>query len=263
MAKTKTTTDKAPAKSETNASDAKGSLTPLTDEKTRSRPRAPASARRGATIPVLAARGRSTRSATCATTRPRRFRRRPRPIPRRLLAGAWRLFEQRRPGAAEREFRAALELKPDMLDARVGIGMARLSAGNADGAKEELSVVIEAGEKQAAELRDAERQGRVHAPRGSAVHPRLPRRRLPRVRSGSLRRRGDRPRARVRDRRGHRRHRGAAHRRQGADEAGEAGRRRRRAGAGGEVGDRRQPRAARAWRWRTSCPAPRTRRAPR
>jgi hypothetical protein len=71
-----------------------------------------------------------------------------------MLANAWRLFEQRRPGAAEREFRAALDAKPDMLDARVGIGMARLSSGNADGAKEELGVVIDAGAKQAAELRE-------------------------------------------------------------------------------------------------------------
>jgi tetratricopeptide (TPR) repeat protein len=76
------------------------------------------------------------------------------PDAQEILTNAWRLFEQRRPGAAEREFRAALEAKPDLLDARVGIGMARLSAGNADGAKEELSVVIDAGEKQAAELRE-------------------------------------------------------------------------------------------------------------
>ena len=75
------------------------------------------------------------------------------PDPQEMLATAWRLFEQRRPGAAEREFRAALDAKPDMLDARVGIGMARLSAGNPDGAKEELSVVMEAGAKQADELR--------------------------------------------------------------------------------------------------------------
>jgi tetratricopeptide (TPR) repeat protein len=76
------------------------------------------------------------------------------PDPQEILAGAWRLFEQRRPGAAEREFRAALDAKPDLLDARVGIGMARLSAGNADGAKEELAVVIEAGKEKAAELRE-------------------------------------------------------------------------------------------------------------
>lgn len=76
------------------------------------------------------------------------------PDSQEILANAWRLFEQRRPGAAEKEFRAALEAKPELLDARVGIGMARLSAGNADGAKEELSVVIEAGAQQAAELRE-------------------------------------------------------------------------------------------------------------
>src|SRR4029077_19206698 len=75
------------------------------------------------------------------------------PDPQELLMNGWRLFEQRRPGAAEKEFRAALEAKPDLIDARVGIGMARLSAGNADGAKEELGAVIGAGEKQAAELR--------------------------------------------------------------------------------------------------------------
>jgi tetratricopeptide (TPR) repeat protein len=76
------------------------------------------------------------------------------PDPQEMLAAGWRLFEQRRPGAAEREFRAALETKPDLLDARVGIGMARLSAGNPDGAKEELSVVMAAGETQAAALRE-------------------------------------------------------------------------------------------------------------
>jgi tetratricopeptide (TPR) repeat protein len=70
-----------------------------------------------------------------------------------LLTAGWRLFEQRRPGAAEKEFRAALEIDPTLLDARVGIGMSRLSAGNADGAKEELSAVITAGETKAAELR--------------------------------------------------------------------------------------------------------------
>jgi tetratricopeptide (TPR) repeat protein len=77
------------------------------------------------------------------------------PDPQELLTSGWRLFEQRRPGAAEKEFRAALTAKPDLLDARVGIGMARLSAGNTDGAREELSAVLSAGEKQAQELADA------------------------------------------------------------------------------------------------------------
>ena len=74
------------------------------------------------------------------------------PDPQELLTSGWRLFEQRRPGAAEKEFRAALTAKPDLMDARVGIGMARLSAGNTDGAREELSAVLNAGEKQAEEM---------------------------------------------------------------------------------------------------------------
>jgi hypothetical protein len=77
------------------------------------------------------------------------------PDAQELLSNGWRLFEQRRPGAAEKEFRAALAVAPDLTDARVGIGMARLSAGNADGAKEELSAVLAAGEGKAAELRAA------------------------------------------------------------------------------------------------------------
>ncbi|HEY6476379.1 MAG TPA: SEC-C domain-containing protein, partial [Polyangia bacterium] len=52
-----------------------------------------------------------------------------------LLTEGWRLFEQRRPGAAEKEFRAALAINAKLDDAHVGIGMARLAAGNADGAK--------------------------------------------------------------------------------------------------------------------------------
>jgi tetratricopeptide (TPR) repeat protein len=76
------------------------------------------------------------------------------PDAKELLTSGWRLFEQRRPGAAEKEFRAALEADGSLLDARVGIGMARLSAGNADGAKEELSAVLAAGEKDIAKLRE-------------------------------------------------------------------------------------------------------------
>jgi tetratricopeptide (TPR) repeat protein len=76
------------------------------------------------------------------------------PTAQELLADGWRLFEQRRPGAAEREFRAALDADPSLQDAHVGIGMARLSAGNADGAKDELATVIAAGEAKAAELRE-------------------------------------------------------------------------------------------------------------
>jgi len=76
------------------------------------------------------------------------------PDAKELLTNGWRLFEQRRPGAAEKEFRAALAADETLHDARVGIGMARLSAGNADGAKEELSAVLAAGEKEMAKVRE-------------------------------------------------------------------------------------------------------------
>jgi tetratricopeptide (TPR) repeat protein len=77
------------------------------------------------------------------------------PDAQELLQSGWRLFEQRRPGAAEKEFRAALAIAPELTDARVGIGMARLSAGNADGAKEELGAVLAAGADRAEALRAA------------------------------------------------------------------------------------------------------------
>jgi tetratricopeptide (TPR) repeat protein len=159
MAKTKTTTEKAPAKSETNASDAKDAAGGSKEEGSKEGD--------GKRIEAARARlGAAGRNDPCHCGSGKKYKKchlrddeaaavppASAPDPQELLATAWRLFEQRRPGAAEREFRAALELKPDLLDARVGIGMARLSAGNADGAKEELGVVIEAGEKQAAELR--------------------------------------------------------------------------------------------------------------
>lgn len=69
------------------------------------------------------------------------------------LAGGWRLFEQRRPKAAEREFQAALELDGTLLDARVGIGMARLSAGDNEGARTELAAVVTAADGDFAKLR--------------------------------------------------------------------------------------------------------------
>ena len=69
------------------------------------------------------------------------------------ISEGWRLFEQRRPGAAEKEFRAALAINADLADAHVGIGMARLAAGNAEGAKEELGLVLAGGEAQAEKLR--------------------------------------------------------------------------------------------------------------
>jgi tetratricopeptide (TPR) repeat protein len=70
-----------------------------------------------------------------------------------LLTEGWRLFEQRRPGAAEKEFRAALALDAKLDDAHVGIGMSRLSAGNAEGAKEELGIVLASGEAAAEKMK--------------------------------------------------------------------------------------------------------------
>jgi Tfp pilus assembly protein PilF len=69
------------------------------------------------------------------------------------IMNGWRLFEQRRPGAAEKEFTAALALDATNQEARVGIGMARLSANNADGAREELTVVLNAGQEMADKLK--------------------------------------------------------------------------------------------------------------
>jgi len=76
------------------------------------------------------------------------------PDARKTLANAWSLFEQRRPGAAEKEFRAALALDATLVDARVGIGLARLSANDADGAKTELSTVVKESESTFQKLRD-------------------------------------------------------------------------------------------------------------
>lgn len=75
------------------------------------------------------------------------------PDPQKLLANGWGLFEQRRPGAAEKEFRAALALEPNLVDARVGIGMARLSANDVEAARTELSAVVESSEKEFAKLK--------------------------------------------------------------------------------------------------------------
>jgi tetratricopeptide (TPR) repeat protein len=69
-----------------------------------------------------------------------------------LIESGWRLFEQRRPGAAEKEFRAALALEPGLAEALVGIGMARLQAGDNDGARRELSEVVKLSEGTAAQL---------------------------------------------------------------------------------------------------------------
>ena len=75
------------------------------------------------------------------------------PDPEVLLAAGWRLFEQRRPGAAEKEFRAALALKPEFADALAGIGLARLQSGDNDGARKEFREVQRVCETVAADLR--------------------------------------------------------------------------------------------------------------
>src|SRR4029079_3273133 len=75
-----------------------------------------------------------------------------------------RLVGQRRPGAAEKEFRAALEADGSLQDARVGIGMARLSAGNADGAKEEVTAVLAPAEREIGRLRARGRKNAFEQP---------------------------------------------------------------------------------------------------
>jgi tetratricopeptide (TPR) repeat protein len=73
----------------------------------------------------------------------------------RVQAG-WRLFEQRRPGAAEKEFRAALAIQTDLPEALVGVGLAKLSAGDGPGAREVLKTCVNKGE---ALLTDLAKQG--------------------------------------------------------------------------------------------------------
>jgi tetratricopeptide (TPR) repeat protein len=75
------------------------------------------------------------------------------PDPEVMLTNGWRLFEQRRPGAAEKEFRAALGLRPEWSDAHAGIGLARLQSGDNDGARSEFREVQRVSEAIAAELR--------------------------------------------------------------------------------------------------------------
>jgi tetratricopeptide (TPR) repeat protein len=77
------------------------------------------------------------------------------PDPEALLASGWRLFEQRRPGAAEKEFRAALALRPDFADALAGIGLARLQSGDNEGARKEFREVQRVSESIAADLRSS------------------------------------------------------------------------------------------------------------
>ena len=75
------------------------------------------------------------------------------PDPEEMLATGWRLFEQRRPGAAEKSFRAALALRPQWADALAGIGLARLQTGDNVGARNEFQEVQRVSESVAAELR--------------------------------------------------------------------------------------------------------------
>jgi tetratricopeptide (TPR) repeat protein len=71
-----------------------------------------------------------------------------------LLAAGWRLFEQRRPGAAEKSFRSALAVRPDWADAHAGIGLARLQSGDNDGARQEFREVLRVSDPLATELRN-------------------------------------------------------------------------------------------------------------
>ncbi|MBN2575881.1 MAG: SEC-C domain-containing protein [Deltaproteobacteria bacterium] len=75
------------------------------------------------------------------------------PDPEEMLASGWRLFERRRPGAAEKVFRSALTLRPDWADALAGIGLARLQAGDNEGARREFREVQRVSEAVAVELR--------------------------------------------------------------------------------------------------------------
>jgi tetratricopeptide (TPR) repeat protein len=75
------------------------------------------------------------------------------PDPLERVQAGWRMFEQRRPGAAEKEFRAALAIQPGLAEAEVGVGLARLSAGDQNGAREALSAVVKNGESVLADLK--------------------------------------------------------------------------------------------------------------
>lgn len=76
------------------------------------------------------------------------------PKPEDHVQNGWRLFEQRRPGAAEKEFRSALAQRPGWVDAQVGAGMAALSAGDNDRARTDFEAVIAASEPLAKQLQD-------------------------------------------------------------------------------------------------------------
>jgi tetratricopeptide (TPR) repeat protein len=67
------------------------------------------------------------------------------PNAKTMVKEAWKLFEQRRPGAAEKKFLAALELDGNDLDARVGLGMAKLSGGDTPNARAEFETALARG----------------------------------------------------------------------------------------------------------------------
>jgi tetratricopeptide (TPR) repeat protein len=73
--------------------------------------------------------------------------------PEEILMDGWRLFEQHRPGAAEKTFRQALVLRPDWADAYAGIGLSCLQVGNSDGARQAFGEVERVSGALAAELR--------------------------------------------------------------------------------------------------------------
>lgn len=64
------------------------------------------------------------------------------PDARAALVSGWRLFEQRRPGAAEKKFNEALALDASLVDAVVGVGMAKLSQGDKVAAVERFNDAI-------------------------------------------------------------------------------------------------------------------------
>jgi tetratricopeptide (TPR) repeat protein len=80
--------------------------------------------------------------------------------PEEILMNGWRLFEQHRPGAAEKTFRQALDLRPAWADAYAGIGLSCLQVGNSDGARQAFNEVERisgplAGELRATNVKDA------------------------------------------------------------------------------------------------------------
>lgn len=76
------------------------------------------------------------------------------PNARAVLLAGWRLFEQRRPGAAEKKFMEALALDAELVDAVVGVGMSKLSQGEKDAAVERFNLAITKQQAVATKLKD-------------------------------------------------------------------------------------------------------------